>query len=152
LLIGWLKALSQDRSAFTRLTLMFQKEVADRILAASGSKAYGRLAVMAQWQCITSHGFDLPPQVFTPPPKVTSSVVHLAPREAPLVEVPWEVMERVVEKAFQQRRKMLRSALKGLVPDVETLLAKAGIEPTLRAEQLDVTQFGVLARCLAQAG
>lgn len=148
LLIGWLEQLAASRDAFTGLTLMFQKEVADRILARPGSKAYGRLSVMAQWQCVVSHRFDLPPQVFTPPPKVTSSVVHLVPHGTPEPEVPWRAMERVVEKAFGQRRKMLRSALKGLHPDVEAWLRQAGIDPTERAERLTVAQFGALARGL----
>lgn len=148
LLIGWLERVSADRGALAGMTLMFQKEVAERILAVPGSKAYGRLGVMAQWQCHVHHRFDLPPQVFTPPPKVTSSVVHLVPRTAPVVDVPWAVMERVVEKAFGQRRKMLRSALKGMVPDVEGWLQQAGIDPTQRAEQLTVEQFGELSRQL----
>lgn len=149
LLIGWLEQLATTRDAFASMTLMFQKEVADRILAQPGSKAYGRLSVMAQWQCTVQHRFDLPPHVFTPPPKVTSTVVHLTPRAQPLVDVPWAVMEKVVEKAFGQRRKMLRSALKGMVPDVEGWLTQAGIDPTERAERLAVEQFGALAKLLA---
>lgn len=149
LLIGWLEQIAHRRDALESMTLMFQKEVAERILARPGSKAYGRLSVMAQWQCAVSLRFDLPPQVFTPPPKVTSSVVHLATRAQPLVDVPWRAMERVVEKAFGQRRKMLRSALKGMMPDVEAWLQAAGIDPTERAEQLTVEQFGALAQRLA---
>lgn len=148
LLIGWLEQVSANRDAFASLTLMFQKEVADRILAQPGCKAYGRLAVMAQWQCHVQHRFDLPPHVFTPPPKVTSTVVHLVPRAEPQVEVPWKVMERVVEKAFNQRRKMLRSALRGMAEDVEGWLESAGIDPTERAERLTVVQFGALAQAL----
>ncbi|MBM3618454.1 MAG: 16S rRNA (adenine(1518)-N(6)/adenine(1519)-N(6))-dimethyltransferase RsmA [Alphaproteobacteria bacterium] len=145
LLIGWLEQIAKDRSCLSGMTLMFQKEVAERIAAAPGSKTYGRLAVMAQWQCEVHWRFDLPPSVFTPPPKVHSSVVHFKPRPAPLVEVAWEVMERVVEKAFGQRRKMLRSALKGMVADTEGWLKAAGIDPESRAEQLSVAQFGALA-------
>lgn len=148
LLIGWLEQIAARRDALASMTLMFQKEVADRILATPGSKAYGRLSVMAQWQCNVVHRFDLPPQVFTPPPKVTSSVIHLTPRERPAVDVPWRVMEKVVEKAFGQRRKMLRSALKGLTEDVEAWLAKAGINPTERAERLTAEEFGRLAKAL----
>lgn len=148
LLIGWLEQVAHRRDALESLTLMFQKEVAERILARPGSKTYGRLSVMAQWQCHVSLRFDLPPQVFTPPPKVTSSVVHFVPRDAPLVDVPWRVMEKVVEKAFGQRRKMLRSALKGMVPDVEAWLHAAGIDPTERAERLTVEQFGALAQTM----
>lgn len=148
LLIGWLEQVSKQRDALSAMTLMFQKEVADRILAAPGSKTYGRLSVMAQWQFVVSHRFDLPPHVFTPPPKVTSSVVHFVPRSVPLVDVPWGVMEKLVEKAFGQRRKMLRSALKGMHPDVEGWLLAAGVEPTERAERLTVEQFGALAQGL----
>ena len=145
LLIGWLEQISKSRDCLSGMTLMFQKEVAERIAAAPGSKTYGRLAVMAQWQCEVQWRFDLPPSVFTPPPKVHSSVVHFKPRPQPLVDVPWEVMERVVEKAFGQRRKMLRSALKGMVMDTEGWLQAAGIDPETRAEQLSVVQFGNLA-------
>jgi 16S rRNA (adenine1518-N6/adenine1519-N6)-dimethyltransferase len=149
LLIGWLQQLSAQRDAFASMTLMFQKEVADRILASPASKAYGRLSVMAQWQCEVHHRFDLPPHVFTPPPKVTSTVLHLVPRPEPLVDVPWQAMEKVVEKAFGQRRKMLRSALKGMATDTESWLARAGIDPTERAERLTVEQFGALVQALA---
>lgn len=151
LLIGWLEQVARQRDAVESMTLMFQKEVADRVLAQPGSKAYGRLSVMAQWQCTVRHRFDLPPHVFTPPPKVTSSVIQLLPHREPQVDVPWRDMERVVEKAFGQRRKMLRSALKGMVPDVEAWLHAAGVEPTERAERLSVAQFGALARHLPEA-
>jgi len=149
LLVGWLEQLARNRSAVASMTLMCQKEVADRIVAAPGSKTYGRLSVMAQWQCHVQHRFDLPPHVFTPPPKVTSSVLHFVPHAQPIVDVPWRVMEKVVEKAFGQRRKMLRSALKGMTADTERWLEQAGIFPTERAEQLSVAQFGALARSLA---
>lgn len=149
LLIGWLEQLAANRHAFASMTLMFQKEVADRIVAAPGSKAYGRLSVMAQWQCQVLHRFDLPPHVFTPPPKVTSSVLHFVPHAQPVVNVPWQAMEKVVEKAFGQRRKMLRSALKGMMPDTEYWLEQAGIDPTERAEQLTIAQFGALSRLVA---
>lgn len=148
LLIGWLQQVAQNPQSFHSLTLMFQKEVAERIAAKVGDAHYGRLAVMAQWLCRVEKRFDLPPSVFTPPPKVTSTVVHLTPREKPLVDVAWQKMERVVEKAFGQRRKMLRSALKGMGPDVETWLGAAGISPELRAERLTVEQFGALAQTL----
>lgn len=149
LLIGWLEQVRTDPAAITSMTLMFQKEVAERIAAPVGGKAYGRLAVMAQWLCHAQPLFDLPPQIFTPPPKVTSTVLQLKPRENPQADVSWRAMERVVQKAFGQRRKMLRAALKGLPVPAETLLEKAGIEPTLRAEQLSVVQFGALAKALA---
>lgn len=146
LLIRWLELIAADAKSFSGLTLMFQKEVAARITVGPGTKEYGRLSVMTQWLCRAEHVFDLPPSVFTPPPKVTSSVIHIVPRETPLVDVPWKVMERVVEKAFNQRRKMLRSALKGLVEKPESLLDAAGIDPTLRAEQLSVQSLGLLAQ------
>ena len=149
LLVGWLQAIRQDATAFRSLTLMFQKEVADRIVAQPGSKAYGRLSVMSQWVCHAQPMFDLPPSVFTPPPKVTSTVVRLTPRDKPLVDVSWQEMEQVVAKAFGQRRKMLRSALKGLAIAPEALLAGAGINPEERAERLTVAQFGALAQQLS---
>lgn len=149
LLIGWLKQIRQSPEIFQSMTLMFQKEVADRILATSEERSdYGRLAVMSQWLCQNTKRFDLPPSVFTPPPKVTSTVVHFIPREEPLANVPWHKMERVVEKAFGQRRKMLRSSLKGMAEDIEAILQKAEIEPTLRAENVTLAQFGVLASLL----
>ena len=155
LLINWLEEIAENPSVVSRLSLMFQKEVAERIAASPNSKAYGRLAVMTQWLCTVRHGFDLAPEIFFPPPKITSSVIHLEPRAQKLADVPFAVMERVVEKAFNQRRKMLRQALKGLDVTAETLLAEAGIEPTLRAEQLSVAQFGELAlayqRCKGKA-
>lgn len=148
LLFGWLERVAKQRDALSGLTLMFQREVAERICAKPGSKDFGRLSVMAQWQCDVQWRFDLPPEVFTPPPKVHSSVVHFRPRPQPLFAAPWRNAERVVEKAFGQRRKMLRSALKGLVADTEGWLAAAQIAPELRAEQLSVVDFGRLIESL----
>ncbi|MCH2547610.1 MAG: 16S rRNA (adenine(1518)-N(6)/adenine(1519)-N(6))-dimethyltransferase RsmA [Alphaproteobacteria bacterium] len=147
LLISWLEQISRNRNAVQGMTLMFQKEVAERIFASPGCKAYGRLSVMTQWLCTVQHRFDLPPHVFTPPPKVTSTVLHFTPI-TPVVDVPWRQMEKVVAKAFGQRRKMLRSALKGMSDDVEAWLERAGIDPTERAEQLSIKQFGALAAAL----
>jgi 16S rRNA (adenine1518-N6/adenine1519-N6)-dimethyltransferase len=144
LLIGWLR----QASAFDSLTLMFQREVAERIVAAPASEAYGRLAVMTGWLMEARILFDLPPQAFTPPPKVTSSVVHLKPRETPLA-TDFATMEKVVAAAFGQRRKMMRSALKLLGGDTEALLEAAGIKPTDRAEVLDVAAFVRLSRAFA---
>ncbi len=123
------------------LTLMFQKEVAQRIVAAPGSKAYGRLSVLAQWRTEARIAFELPPQAFTPPPKVTSAVVHLERLETPRFPANARNLSRIVALAFGQRRKMLRASLKSLGPDVESRIAEAGIEPTQRAEQLSVEDF-----------
>ncbi len=131
------------------LTLMFQREVAERIVAAPGSKAYGRLAVLAQWRCDARIAMSLPPEAFTPPPKVSSAVVHLTALPAPKFEADPAVLSRVVAMAFNQRRKMLRAALKGLTPDIEDRLRTAGIAPTERAEQVSLEGFCALARAVA---
>ncbi len=130
------------------LTLMFQREVADRIVAQPGSKAYGRLAVLAQWRCDARIVMTLPPEAFTPPPKISSAVVHLTALPEPKFEANQKTLEMVVARAFNQRRKMLRAALKGLVPDIEDRLITAGIKPTDRAETVDLEQFCALARQL----
>ncbi len=132
------------------LTLMFQREVAQRITAAPGSKAYGRLALLAQWRCDARIVMDLPPQAFTPPPKVSSAVVHLDALPAPRYPADPGMLERVVATAFNQRRKMLRSSLKGLAPDIEAHLEAAGIAPTDRAEQIDLERFCALTRSLTE--
>ena len=131
------------------LTLMFQKEVAERIVAAPGSKAYGRLALLAQWRAEARVVMHLPARAFTPPPKVDSAVVHLTALPAPRYPADPAVLSRVVAAAFNQRRKMLRAALKGLAPDIERHLEAAGIPPTERAEQVDLERFCALARSLA---
>ena len=147
LLVRWLTP--PDWPPFWQsLTLMFQREVAERIVAAPGSKAYGRLALLAQWRCDARIVMTLPPEAFTPPPKISSAVVHLTALPAPRFEADAAVLERVVAKAFNQRRKMLRAALKGLAPDIEGLLESAGIEPTQRAETVTLKQFCALARAL----
>ncbi|MEL6807316.1 MAG: 16S rRNA (adenine(1518)-N(6)/adenine(1519)-N(6))-dimethyltransferase RsmA [Pseudomonadota bacterium] len=131
------------------LTLMFQREVAERIVAAPGSKAYGRLAVLSQWRCDARIAMSLPPEAFTPPPKVSSAVVHLTALPAPKFEADPDVLSRVVAMAFNQRRKMLRAALKGLGADIEDRLHAAGIKPTERAEQVPIEAFCALARAIA---
>ncbi len=131
------------------LTLMFQREVAERIVAQPGSKAYGRLSILAQWRCEARIVMDLPPQAFTPPPKVSSAVVHLVRRPAPLHPADPATLSRVVAAAFNQRRKMLRAALRGLAPDIEARLLASGIAPTERAENLSIKEFCALARELA---
>ncbi|PTE07335.1 16S rRNA (adenine(1518)-N(6)/adenine(1519)-N(6))-dimethyltransferase RsmA [Mesorhizobium helmanticense] len=137
LLIRWL-TVTEWPPFYTSMTLMFQREVAERIVACPGSDAYGRLGVLAGWRTEAKIAFDVPAQAFTPPPKVTSSVVHLVPRASPL---PAEVKKlgRVTEAAFGQRRKMLRQSVKSL--GGEALLTRAGIDPTRRAETLSVEEF-----------
>lgn len=130
------------------LTLMFQREVAERIVAQPGSKAYGRLALLAQWRSDARIVLNLPPEAFTPPPKVSSAVVHLTALPAPRFAADAKTLENVVAKAFNQRRKMLRSALKGLAPDIEDRLIASGIKPTDRAETVGLEQFCALARQL----
>ncbi len=147
LLIGWLRAEPWP-PWFKSLTLMFQREVALRIVAPPGSKTYGRLGVLAGWRTEASILFDIPPRAFTPPPKVTSSVVQFIPREKPLAADP-AVLERVVAAAFGQRRKMLRQSLKTLGVDAPALLAAAAIEETRRAEEIDVAGFVRLAAAFA---
>ena len=128
------------------LTLMFQREVAERITARPGSKAYGRLALLAGWRTQARIVLSLPPEAFSPPPKVSSAVVHLSALPAPRYRADAKTLEHVVAKAFNQRRKMLRSALKGLAPDIEDRLSAAGIAPTDRAETVGLEQFCALAR------
>ena len=133
------------------LTLMFQREVAERIVAQPGSKTYGRLAVLAQWRAEARIAMSLPPEAFTPAPKVSSAVVHLTALPAPRFEADAAVLSRVVAAAFNQRRKMLRAALKGVTPDIEDRLRIAGLAPTDRAEQVPLEGFCALARAGAAA-
>lgn len=144
LLVGWLLAEPWP-PFYSSLTLMFQREVAERIVARPGSDSYGRLGVLAGWRADARITFDVPPQAFTPPPKVTSSVVHLVPRQAPLA-CDAAVLGKVTQAAFGQRRKMLRQSVKSL--GGEALLAKAGIDPTRRAETLSIDEFVALANAL----
>ena len=128
---------------------MFQKEVAQRITAQPASKSYGRLSVLVQWLCEAHRHFDISPRAFVPPPRVTSTLVGLKPRAEPLVPANRDALERVLAAAFGQRRKMLRTSLKGLGVEPSALLAAAGVAGTARAEDLDVTAFCGLARALA---
>jgi 16S rRNA (adenine1518-N6/adenine1519-N6)-dimethyltransferase len=130
------------------LTLMFQREVAQRIVATPGSKAYGRLALLAQWRTDAKIVLELPPEAFSPPPKVNSAVVHLTALPAPRYPADPATLNKVVAAAFNQRRKMLRSALKSVSPDIEDHLNAVGIKPTERAEQLGLEAFCALARSL----
>ncbi|MGH1451652.1 MAG: 16S rRNA (adenine(1518)-N(6)/adenine(1519)-N(6))-dimethyltransferase RsmA [Paracoccaceae bacterium] len=147
LLIRWLTP-PQWPPFWQSLTLMFQREVAERIVAQPGSKAYGRLALLAQWRADPRIVLNLPPEAFSPPPKVSSAVVHLAALPEPRYPADAATLERVVAKAFNQRRKMLRAALKGLVPDLEDHLIAAGIKPTDRAETVGLEQFCALAQLI----
>jgi 16S rRNA (adenine1518-N6/adenine1519-N6)-dimethyltransferase len=144
LLLRWL-----DRApAFAALILMFQSEVADRLLARPGSKDYGRLTVLVQWLMEVKPLFEIPAAAFTPAPKVSSTVVRLIPRPAPLFGCERTALERVTRSAFGQRRKMLRQSLKTLHPRPGALLAQAGLPETLRAEEVDIAGFCALARAL----
>lgn len=149
LLVRWLTP--KDWPPFWQsLTLMFQREVAERIVAQPGNKAYGRLAILAQWRSEARIVLHLPPEAFTPPPKVSSAVVHLTALPVPRFPAEAEVLSRVVAAAFNQRRKMLRAALKGIAPDIEDRLRAAGLKPTDRAEQIPLEGFCALARAVAQ--
>jgi 16S rRNA (adenine1518-N6/adenine1519-N6)-dimethyltransferase len=145
LLVRWLTP-KEWPPFWTSLTLMFQREVAERIVAQPGSKAYGRLAILAQWRTDARIVLGLPPEAFNPPPKVHSAVVNLTALPAPRFEADAKTLEMVVAKAFNQRRKMLRAALKGLAPDLEDRLIASGIKPTDRAETVGLEQFCALAR------
>lgn len=149
LLVRWLTP--PDWPPFWQsLTLMFQREVAERIVAEPGGKAYGRLAILAQWRSDARIVMSLPPEAFTPPPKVSSAVVHLAALPAPRYPADAAILSRVVAAAFNQRRKMLRAALKSVAPDIEDRLRVAGLTPTDRAEQVPLEGFCALARAIAQ--
>ncbi len=134
---------------WTSLTLMFQREVAERIVAKPRGDHYGRLALLVGWRADAKIVMHLPPEAFTPAPKVHSAVVHLTRLEAPRFEADAGVLSRVTAMAFNQRRKMLRSSLKGLGGDVEAMLERVGIAPTARAEEIGLEQFCALARAVA---
>ncbi|MBY6065367.1 16S rRNA (adenine(1518)-N(6)/adenine(1519)-N(6))-dimethyltransferase RsmA [Leisingera aquaemixtae] len=150
LLVRWLTP-KEWPPFWQSLTLMFQREVAERIVAQPGTKAYGRLAILAQWRADARIVLSLPPGAFTPPPKVSSAVVHLDALPEPRFPADAAILSRVVAAAFNQRRKMLRASLKGISPDIEAHLTAAGIPPTERAEQVSLEAFCALARELAQA-
>ena len=146
LLLRWL----DDIHAFESLTLMFQKEVAQRLAATPRTKAYGRLSVLTQWLCTVELVFDVSAQAFVPAPKVTSTVVRLTPRPAPLAACRKDDLERVTAAAFGQRRKMLRQSLKSLGEAASEWIATAGVAPTARAEELSVPEFCALARATSR--
>ncbi len=132
------------------LTLMFLKEVAQRIVAKPRTKAYGRLSILAQWRCDAKIVMEISPAAFTPPPKVTSSVVHFERLENPRYPADAKTLSRVVAQAFGQRRKMLRASLKGIVLDLEDRLIAADIKPTQRAEEIDLERFCKLSEIIRQ--
>jgi 16S rRNA (adenine1518-N6/adenine1519-N6)-dimethyltransferase len=148
LLVGWLTAEPWP-PWYRSLTLMFQREVADRIAAAPGSRVYGRLSVIAQARARARALFDIDRRAFTPAPKITSTLVEIVPVEVAPAACPIAALEKVTASAFGQRRKMLRASLKTLLPDPEPLLIQAGIAPTARAEELTVAQFCRLAQLYA---
>ncbi|MBS0563069.1 MAG: 16S rRNA (adenine(1518)-N(6)/adenine(1519)-N(6))-dimethyltransferase RsmA [Proteobacteria bacterium] len=150
LLVGWLTPPAWP-PFWQSLTLMFQKEVAERIVARPGSKAYGRLAILAQWRAEARIVLTLPPEAFSPPPKVHSAVVHLTALAAPRFPANPAILSEVVAAGFNQRRKMLRASLRGVAPGIESLLEAAGIAPTARAEEIELERFCALARLVAAA-
>ena len=150
LLIRWLSP-PEWPPVWTTLTLMFQREVAERIVARAGDDAYGRLAILAQWRADPHIVLELPPQAFVPPPKVSSAVVHLDALPAPRYPADARTLSRVTAAAFGQRRKMLRASLKVLSPDIEAHLHAVGIPPTERAERVPLEAFCALARSLDAA-
>ncbi len=145
LLVKWLSTPAWP-PFWHSLTLMFQREVADRIVAAPCSKEYGRLSVLAQWRTKPRILFEVDPRAFTPPPKIKSAIVRVEPLAAPVASAHLSDLEAVTAAAFGQRRKMLRQSLRQLVPDAEALLQTAGIDPQERAERLSIEQFASLAR------
>ena len=147
LLVRWLTSKTWP-SFWQSMTLMFQKEVANRIVASPGSKAYGRLSVMSQWRCDTKIAFHVPASAFTPPPKVESTLVHFESLKEPKFPAEVEVLEFVVSKAFNQRRKMLRVALKGYFQNVEEGLLSIGVLPTKRAEEITVQEYCAMSQIL----
>lgn len=148
LLIRWLTP-EHWPPLWSSLTLMFQKEVAERIVAKPRTEHYGRLALLAQFRCEARIVMTLPPEAFTPAPKVHSAVVQLTALAEPRFPCDFKVLQRITAMAFNQRRKMLRSSLKGLRPDVEAVLESVGIPPTARAEEIGLEAFCSLARAVA---
>lgn len=144
LLFKWL----DTPDVFKSFTLMFQREVAMRIMAKPRTKDYGRLSVKAQWLCEIEHDFDLPPEAFFPPPKVTSSVITITPRAKPLAEVDEKTLDKLCKAVFGQRRKTLRSSLRQLTKNPVEVLEKAGIDGMRRPEELSVEEFCKLASSL----
>jgi len=149
LIVNWVQEVAaHGPEILTSFTVMLQKEVAERMVATPGSKAYGRLSVLLAQYCDASILFDVPASAFTPPPKVTSSILYARMRQTPREDVPLKLLERVVAAAFNNRRKMLRQSLKSLGVDAIALCKKAGVEETLRAENCDLAAFARIAKAL----
>lgn len=142
LVLNWLDELAYVSS----MILMLQKEVVDRLRALPNTKAYGRLSILVQWACLVRRCFDVPPTAFLPAPKVTSSIVELNPRNTPLAPCDKMVLQAVTHAGFHQRRKMIRTSLKGLSPDILDILESLNIKGTLRAENLSIEDFCAIAR------
>jgi 16S rRNA (adenine1518-N6/adenine1519-N6)-dimethyltransferase len=147
LLTGWLEEIYNHPDRYREMVLMFQKEVAERIVAQVGNKAYGRLAILSQFLCETKIAFHVPASAFTPPPKVTSSIVRLVPRKLEEDRPSFNGIEKLTAAAFGQRRKMIRSSLKEFLPQIE----ECGLNPEHRAEQLSVSDFVKLASAIERA-
>lgn len=147
LLLGWLEEISLSSDAYSGLTLMFQREVAERIAAKPFSKDYGRLSILAQWLCDVHLLMPVPAAAFVPPPKVDSAVIQLIPRKTPLFPANKVALEKVVAIAFQQRRKMLKSALKPLSSALIDQLTESGFNMALRPDQVSVEEYCMIARC-----
>jgi 16S rRNA (adenine1518-N6/adenine1519-N6)-dimethyltransferase len=150
LLVKWLTQASWP-PFWKSLTLMFQREVAQRLVALPGNKDYGRLSILTQWRAKPRILFDVSPQAFTPPPKVTSTIVRVEPLPQPIADARLEDLEAVTKAAFGHRRKMLRQSLKTLSPGAAALIAQAGLNPEERAERLTIAQFAALARAYREA-
>lgn len=148
LLVRWLTPPAWP-PVWQSLTLMFQREVAERIVARPGSKSYGRLAILAQWRTDARIAMSLPPEAFTPPPKIHSAVVHLTSLAAPRYPADARILSEIVASAFNQRRKMLRASLRGTAPAIESVLESVDIAPTARAEEIGLESFCALARAVA---
>ena len=139
--------LLDSRARIADMHFMVQKEVAERIVAAPGDAHYGRLSIMLQYRCACEYLFEVPPQSFSPPPKVDSAVIRLLPRSEPLARVDdYELFSKIVQAAFNQRRKTISNSLRGLVSREQ--IEAAGIDPKLRAENLDINDFARLGRSL----
>lgn len=153
LVTNWLEQIAYDPDTYDSITVLLQKEVVNRLVAEPGTKAFGRLSVLTQWLCQASSAFDIPPTAFIPPPKVMSAVAVLRPR--PLDQRPFDcslsALSKVTAALFNQRRKMIRQAIKGLGPIGLEILTASGIDPTKRAEALTLQEFGTLARLFERA-